>query len=454
MKSIKTNAAPEESGVLDSNESTSSSVRGEGAEDQWTLEEQEATVLAQDRLAKGVDQRRIINLLATETRWDESKAERMVAALEKNLGEAAEREARSRRIDTELREEPAPTLKAETGLGDRARSPESREAPKQMVPGLLVERRIHQIIGHPANGKTTLALWATKQHMDAGGDVLWIDWEETPDDFVDKAAAVGVTPEQLDDQVAYVWKPDLPATDQGTQTLVATIRRLQAARDGDDDYAGVLVVFDSMDMALTIAGFNPDSRGEATKWAHHLSHPAKGAGATVIVIDAPTKNGNENQPYAAGAGAKLLQVDAGWYVKKVKAFDRTSIGKIEVIRPPGGKERTGSLPARLVFEVGDGAGRLPLTRVEVEEDSGDQAAQAASAAQGRIARVLEKESKPDRRLSGNAVLKLATGRKTDNEMALKELAADPSKPFASAANQKGNGVEYWYDAGLRKALDV
>jgi hypothetical protein len=330
------------------------------------------------------------------------------------------------RISAEARA--AEGLEAETGLGDRARDPGSREAPPQAVPDLLVKKRIHQMIGHPGNGKTTLAMWAAKHHMDAGGDVLWIDWEETPDDFVDKAAAVGITPEQLDAQVTYVWKPDLPAEEEGTRKLVATIRQLQEAH-GEEEYPGVLVVFDSMDMALTIAGFSPDSRGETTKWAAYLSHPAKAAGATVIVIDAPTKNGTENQPYAAGAGAKLLQVDAGWFVKKTREFDRRSIGEIEVIRPPGGKERTGSLPARLKFEVGDGAGRLPVTRLEVEEDSGDKAAQAASVAQGRVARTLEKHSRPERRLSSNAVSELTKGKKSDILAALKELASDPARPF-------------------------
>jgi AAA domain len=334
----------------------------------------------------------------------------------------------------------APGLKLESDLATLARG--ERETPRQVVDGLLVARRIHLFIGHPANGKTTLAMFAALQHMLAGGDVLWIDWEETPDDFVDKALAVGITPEQLEAQMNYAWKPDLQANAEGTADLLATIERIKAPHDGDDSYPGVLVVFDSMDMALTIAGFDPDNRGENTKWAHYLTHPAKAAGATVIVIDAPTKNGNEKNPYPAGAGSKLFQADAAWFVKAAEPFKRDKVGKVEVIRPAGGKERTGTLPEKLVYEIGDAAGGLPLTRVEVDED-GEVEERRDMAARRNVANTLRKHSDPDRKISGRQVEENTKGRKSAIADALKDLVADPGEPFFSAPVGRGTG--YWFD---------
>jgi AAA domain len=344
------------------------------------------------------------------------------------------------------REAPEPPgLKIETGLGERARDPESREAPPALVPDLLVAQRIHLLIGHPAAGKTTLALWAGREHIEAGGDLLWIDFEETPDDFTDKAVAVGITPEQLDDQIAYVWRPELLANEKGTADLVATIRRLAAAHDGDEDYPGVLCVLDSMDMALTTAGFDPNDRGENSKWAKYLTHPAKAAGATCVVVDAPTKGGTEANPYPAGAGSKLFQADAAWFVKATEPFKRDQVGRIEVIRPPGGKDRSGTLPACLAFRVGDGAGSLPLRRVEVDGDA--PAGERKSAAlRRRVAATLVKHSSPEKRLTGKQVEDLTSGRSAEIRAERKVLVADPNEPyFAAPASGSGGGVEYWHD---------
>jgi AAA domain len=332
-------------------------------------------------------------------------------------------------------------LKLESDLATLARG--EREAPRQVVDALLVERRIHLFIGHPANGKTTLAMFAALQHMVAGGDVLWIDWEETPDDFVDKALAVGITPDQLDAQMHYAWKPDLQANAEGTADLLATIEKIKAPHDGDDDHPGVLVVFDSMDMALTIAGFDPDNRGESTKWAHHLTHPAKAAGATVIVIDAPTKNGTEKNPYPAGAGSKLFQADAAWYVKAASPFKRDQIGQVEVIRPAGGKERTGTLPERLLYEIGDAHGGLPLTRLEVDED-GDVGDRRDTATRRNVAKTLRKHTSPDKKISGRQVDQNTKGKHAAIADALKELVADPSEPYFS--EPRGAGTVYWFDS--------
>lgn len=335
---------------------------------------------------------------------------------------------------------PPPGLKLESDLADLARG--EREAPRQVVDGLLVERRIHLFIGHPANGKTSLGAYAALQHMLAGGDVLWVDWEETPDDFVDKALAIGITPEQLESQMHYCWKPDLQANTQGTADLLATIEGIKAPHDGDADYPGVLVVFDSMDMALTIAGLDPDNRGENTKWAHHLTHPAKAAGCTVIVIDAPTKNGNEKNPYPAGAGSKLFQADAAWFVKAASPFKRDQIGRVEVIRPAGGKERTGTLPERLAYEIGDANGGLPLTRVEVDED-GEIEERRDMASRRNVANTLRKHSAPDKKISGRQVDQNTKGKHAAISDALKDLVADPSEPYFS--EPRGNGTVYWYD---------
>jgi hypothetical protein len=295
-------------------------------------------------------------------------------------------------------------------------------------------------------------MYAARQHMDNGGDVLWVDWEETPDDFADKAVAVGITPEQLDGQVYYAWKPELLADEKGRAALLATIDLLEHRHIGSDSYPGVLVVFDSMDMALTIAGFDPDNRGESTKWANMLTHPAKAQGATVVVIDAPTKNGNEKNPYPAGAGSKLFQADAAWFIKATEPFKRDTPGRIEVVRPAGGKERTGTLPAKLVYEVGDGQGGLPLTAVEIDdEDSEDTRDRQNVGMLERTAKALREQG--GRKLTSNQLTQFVKGSKGDVLKAAKELALSPGEPFASEPGPN-QSVLYWFDEAAANALST
>jgi AAA domain len=368
----------------------------------------------------------------------------------------AERQKAEERINAALKlkapieeAEERSLLPVEPGLADRMGT--ERRVPVQLIDGLLVRRRIHLLIGHPSNGKTTIAMWAAKDHMERGGDVLYIDWEETPDDIAAKLADMGIDPELVAERFHYSWKPDLQANEEGTRQLVGRIEVIQAPHDGDDDYPGVLVILDSMDMALTIAGFDPNDRGESSRWAQYLSHPAKAAGATVVIIDAPAKNGSEKNPYPAGAGTKLFQADAGWYVKAAVPFKRDRIGRIEVIRPPGGKERTGTLPERLAYEVGDGRGGLPVTRVEVE-DEGTRSKREADKRE-KVLAVLQEHTAPDKRLSGRQIAELVTGKATDTRERLKELAAEPASGVCNAPGAR-RSVEYWYDAESVTGLDI
>jgi AAA domain len=321
------------------------------------------------------------------------------------------------------------------GLGDLLRN--GIPAPAQMVEGLIYENKVHWLAGHPDRGKTIVALWVVKQRIEAGGHVVWIDWEAGESGTVEKAGAVGITADQLDAQFHYVGFPDLQADEDGFAKIKAALK----------DWPGALVVFDSASKALSQAGFSENDTAEATKWTTQLILPAREAGATVIVIDHVVKGATKATPYARGAGSKLADTDVMWYVERTKPFDRETIGRLELTRS---KDRIGCLPEAVALRIGDGAGGLPLEVVEVDDE--DNRSLRAAGMRGRVLSVLSEHSSPEEKLSGRQVVALTTGKAKEIQDALRELAADSSAPVASEPH--GQSVRYWHDEKARTGLPV
>lgn len=352
----------------------------------------------------------------------------------------AERKLAERRIHSQIEremteDELTPSFTFALGLGDLLR--QGIPTPKQLIDSLIYENKVHWLAGHPDHGKTIVALWAAKQHMDAGGHVVWLDWEAGEAGTVEKAAAVGITAEQLDTQFHLVGFPDLQADEVGFAKIDSALK----------EWPSALIVFDSASKALSQAGFSENDTAEATKWTTRLILPAREAGATVIVIDHVIKGATKATPYARGAGSKLADTDVMWYVERIKPFDRATVGKLELTRS---KDRIGCLPEAVAFEIGDGQGGLPLKVVEVD-DEGNRSLRAAGI-RGRVLSALEEHSSPEKKLSGRQVVALTTGKEKEIRDALRELAADPSAPVAGKPD--GQSVRYWHDEKAKTGLTI
>lgn len=307
--------------------------------------------------------------------------------------------------------------------------------PERLIPNLLYVNRVHWLSGHPGHGKTTLAAWSATQHMQAGGHVIWLDWEGGVMPTVARMLAVGAKADEIGERFHLAAFPSISADAEGFAALAAAL----------EDWPGALVVFDSASKALTAAGFDENNPAEATRWTTNLILPAREAGSTVIVIDHVTKGATKTTPYARGAGSKLADADVAWYVEATARFNRETAGRIELARH---KDRDGLMPERLAFDVGDGAGGLPITAAEVEDEASRDRRDAG--VRSAVLAVLQAADKP---LSKKAVRDLAGKRRADVAEALDSLVNDQASGVTATVGD-GGFVVYAFDAEARTALDM
>lgn len=142
------------------------------------------------------------------------------------------------------------------------------EPPAQLIEGLVVEGQVNWLAGHPAQGKTTVALWSAAQHLEAGGHVIWLDWEAGPRDTVLRLEALGASHDQIIDRFHYFYSPLVPADEHGLELLRGDLER----------WPNALVVFDSASKALSIAGLDENTPAEATRWTTEVVMPLPGTG--------------------------------------------------------------------------------------------------------------------------------------------------------------------------------
>lgn len=320
-------------------------------------------------------------------------------------------------------------------LGDIARGgiPE----PPRLIPDLLYANRVHWLSGHPGHGKTTVAAEAARQHMAAGGHVVWLDWEAGLRPTVARMLAVGAEPEQLEELFHLAISPPLAADDDGAAKIAAAL----------EQYPRALIVFDSASKALGAAGADENNPTEATAWTTKIILPAREAGATVIVIDHVVKGATKTTPYARGAGSKLADTDVAWYVEATIRFDRDTPGKVELTRH---KDREGLMPERLIFEVGDGAGGLPVKQVAAETE--DTRAERDAGLRGRVLAILQEHTSPDDPRSTSQVVELVHARKAPVLEALGELVALDGSGVRQKGGRRGS-VLYWYDPAARRDFE-
>jgi hypothetical protein len=307
------------------------------------------------------------------------------------------------------------------------------EPPPTLVNDVIVEGQVNWLAGHPAHGKTTIAMYAALEATKSGRAVLWLDWEGGKFPTVRRLLAMGATADDFA-RFHYAPYPRITADSEGLRAILGAL----------DGLTGPLVIFDSASKALTAAGLDENSPSDATKWTTEVIMPLREQ-ATVIVIDHVTKGATRSTPYARGAGSKLADTEVFWYVEALEKFNREQPGTILLTKH---KDREGVLPERVRFSVGDGKGGLPIERVS---DDDEQSHSASERVRRDVLGVLRQHDGAE--LTSRQVRELVTGRTADIATALRELASDPSQPV-SARPADRNSILYRHDASATSALSV
>jgi NADPH-dependent ferric siderophore reductase len=298
---------------------------------------------------------------------------------------------------------------------------------------VLVEAQVNWLSGHPAHGKTTIAMHAALTATGDGRDVLWIDWEGGRAPTKRRLLAMGATASDFE-LFHYVYSPRVTADAAGLRAILDVLQEMP----------GTLVVLDSASKALSAAGLSENSADDTTKLTTEVILPMR-EHATVVVIDHVTKGATRTTPYARGSGAKLADTEVMWFVEAVTPFSRSQIGEVLLTKH---KDREGVLPERVRFEVGDGNGKLPVKRVA---DDADAARGTDSKARRAVLDLLAKHD--GAKLSTKQLVEMVSGRATDVRAAAAALADDPAQPVSSEPGARG-AVLYSLDASAVTALPI
>jgi len=301
------------------------------------------------------------------------------------------------------------------------------EPPTQLVRDLVVEGQVNWMMGHPGHGKSTVAMWCALQHIESGGQVIWLDWEAGPRDTALRLVALGASPEQLVANFHYSYSPVVSADADGLASIAFHVEEME----------NVLVVFDSASKALSVAGLDENNPSEATQWTTHVVMPLRSLGATVLVIDHVPKTATRATPYPRRAGSKLADTEVAWYVEATESFSQSRAGEVLLSRK---KDRNGVLPEEVRLSVGDGAGKLPIRVV----GSGDGAG-IGDAFRDVCQRVVDKlREHKGQRINATQLAGMVRGKKQTVLDAAKTVANDLGEPVRSEPGKRANEVVYWY----------
>jgi hypothetical protein len=232
--------------------------------------------------------------------------------------------------------------------------------PEWLISNVLVRGYVHLLYGAPACGKTQIALSWAQALMAEGKSVLFIDEESGDAVIASRLQAFGAYPDTVDALLHYYPFPHLRLADMpALEEAVATIKP-------------DLVIFDALADVLGASELEENDNGDVTKWMSSMAVPlSRTYGATVLLLDHATKD-SQNASYSRGAGAKKSKVDFSWYCEKSGDFDRTTVGRLKLVRT---KNRLGVLPPEVEYLAGPVGGAemaiVPLVTVPsvVEQQS-------------------------------------------------------------------------------------
>lgn len=193
----------------------------------------------------------------------------------------------------------------------------------EVLPGrsLFYAGRLNEIHGEPGEGKTNVAIAAVNTILAQGGSVLYIDPEDTPQGFVNRALGLGGDAAAILERVSYLHNP--------TPEEILAAQAWAAANTPN------LVVLDGMAEALALCDFNEDSNPEVINFLRIYIRPFADAGSAVLLLDHVAKSQDGNKRFSRGAGSKLgrydgcsFQIELGVaYTPQVEGFVRLRVSK-------------------------------------------------------------------------------------------------------------------------------
>jgi hypothetical protein len=220
----------------------------------------------------------------------------------------------------------------------------------QPVPNQIYTGHTTLIHSKPGKGKTLLAIYQAKTMLDAGLTVMYLDAENGPALFVERAMQLGITDFS---QLHYHASPEPDLNNGWIDKFLHDV----------DNKKPNAVFLDSFADFLAMCGLNENDSMDVTRFFTEIVKRLRDRGIAVIILDHEPWEG---RGHARGSTAKLAKVDVEWELRQTVPYDREHVGEISLqLR----KDRPAQLRhKRLSFMVGGPDLKFePLDEVTLDE---------------------------------------------------------------------------------------
>jgi hypothetical protein len=174
---------------------------------------------------------------------------------------------------------------------------------------LLYPGKVHIFHGESESGKTWVALFVAAQQLNAGSNVLYLDFEDDAASIGMRLVALGVPAEVVCDPMRFTYLA--PEYWLAVDTERAAFEKLLERR-----YS--LAVIDGVTEAMTMAELSGLGGEDVAAWQIALPRPiARRTGAAVVCIDHDTKDQEKRKRGPIGSQHKLSGIDGASYVVRV-----------------------------------------------------------------------------------------------------------------------------------------
>jgi hypothetical protein len=212
---------------------------------------------------------------------------------------------------------------------------------------LLYPGEIHSLAGEPETCKGWIVLAGVADLINAGRDVLYLDFEDAVASIVTRLLALGADPDLIPGHLAYV-RPTEPFNAAAFHALLQR------------PYA--LAVIDGLSEAYSLLGFEINSNDDAPRFLAAIPRPLADKGAAVLEVDHVGRDRNSRGRYAIGAQHKLAGVAVAYGTEVIDAPSRITPGLVKLTMS---KDRHGHVRGHV-------SGRLIAKVRIVPEDDGER----------------------------------------------------------------------------------
>lgn len=221
--------------------------------------------------------------------------------------------------------------------------------------GLMYPGRVNSLYGASESGKTWIALHTVQQAVRRGEQVLFIDCEDGPRILVQRLRSIGMTDDEINDQVTYInpdeslggltvdrWGKPAPTT-KGQDNEIALRAVLDLVQPS-------LIVIDGLTSLYGMHSLNPNDAAatdKVTSWMRKLTNDEERA---VLMIDHTSKNA---QPGSAPTGSQHKVAMVQGTALQIVADTKPRRGHTGRMRIFIGKDRPGAVREHQVGDDSD-----------------------------------------------------------------------------------------------------